>query len=468
MAIRKRRVLGIAALITLGAVTAVAGYFYSLHRHAEWELHEVVAALDRDDPGWRLADLQQFPARPPGQDSAALILKLHARIPKGWSSFNPEEGDWQEMPPGEPLPDKTAALLRAKTAKVEALLPDLRTLADHPRGRFRITYSRDIIGTLLPHVQQVREVANVLQHDAYVRVLNEDHSGALDSCRAIVGAARSFDEEPLLISQLVRAAVLQVAMSSAQHTLAAGVAAPRELEALQRALEQAERVDMFRVAMRGERAAMHEMFTNLSDGTVSLAALQRLMGAPGSSATFEEQVTGYAAMATLRRSHVWMLRHINEVIDADRLPPAQRDARLKELYQAPVHAPMLAKMFTPGWVRCHEGFLRCRARCRCASVALAAERYRLKYGAWPVSLGGLAPEFLKEVPTDPYTGASLACRQVPNGVVFFSVGPDRKLGGDFYDGPLPVSPAPGSRAAEFEFRLWDPDLRGLPLAERRH
>jgi hypothetical protein len=56
------------------------------------------------------------------------------------------------------------------------------------------------------------------------------------------------------------------------------------------------------------------------------------------------------------------------------------------------------------------------ARLRCARVALAVERYRLKHsGALPSSLKELAPEFLPEVLENPVTGEPLIYERISGG-----------------------------------------------------
>ncbi len=167
-------------------------------------------------------------------------------------------------------------------------------------------------------------------------------------------------------------------------------------------------------------------------------------------------------MASVPASHVWMLQHFNAAVDACRLPAKEQTDRMKALERTPIDAPPLAKMFTPAWVKCHIAFRRGRAQGRCAVVAVAVERYRLQHGQWPADLAALKPEYLAEVPTDPYTDEPLKYRKTADGVVVFSVGPDGAHQGDYYDRPRPPGPAAlpaPAEDAEFEFRLWNPEVR---------
>ncbi len=54
----------------------------------------------------------------------------------------------------------------------------------------------------------------------------------------------------------------------------------------------------------------------------------------------------------------------------------------------------------------HE-MLSWQADCREAIVGIAVHQYRLKHGEWPADLAQLVPEFLPEVPCDPFTDGAL-------------------------------------------------------------
>ena len=59
-------------------------------------------------------------------------------------------------------------------------------------------------------------------------------------------------------------------------------------------------------------------------------------------------------------------------------------------------------------------------------LAVAAAAYKAKHGKHPEKLAELVPEFLPEVPTDPYDGRPIRLRREEGGVVLYSVGRDRK------------------------------------------
>ncbi len=279
----KRRICAVVVLLPLLVLLGGVGYYALQQALAEHELQEVVVALDRDEPGWRLTDIeQQRTTLPAEQNSAPLILKLKGQVPKGWWKEVAEE-KWRDLPAGVPLPADQAALLKAKIDPIEPLLPELRRLSDRPRGHFAIAWSKDAISTTLPHMDTLRPLADVLLADVYWQAHHGSLDQALVSCRAILTLARSVEDEPLLISQLVHMVCLNRAVHGTHHVLACGEPTTPALAALQAALAKSDQQDPFVTAMRGERAGMHELFTNLQNGSVSLGQVLSLMGLRGNA-----------------------------------------------------------------------------------------------------------------------------------------------------------------------------------------
>jgi hypothetical protein len=61
-----------------------------------------------------------------------------------------------------------------------------------------------------------------------------------------------------------------------------------------------------------------------------------------------------------------------------------------------------------------------------ARAAVAATAYKAKHGKYPEKLGELVPEFVPDVPADPYDGRPLRLRRADGGLVLYSLGRDRK------------------------------------------
>jgi hypothetical protein len=91
-----------------------------------------------------------------------------------------------------------------------------------------------------------------------------------------------------------------------------------------------------------------------------------------------------------------------------------------------------------------------QAMLRCARVALAIERYRLRHGGQPpATLETLVPEYLPEVPIDPFSGSPVKLTATNDAYAIFSVGPNgQDDGGTLLDQPFLVSPTTGALPRE--------------------
>jgi hypothetical protein len=58
-------------------------------------------------------------------------------------------------------------------------------------------------------------------------------------------------------------------------------------------------------------------------------------------------------------------------------------------------------------------------------VAVAAARFKAKHGKYPDAPAALVPEFLPEVPADPFDGRPVRFKPADGGVVVYSIGRDR-------------------------------------------
>ncbi len=100
------------------------------------------------------------------------------------------------------------------------------------------------------------------------------------------------------------------------------------------------------------------------------------------------------------------------------------------------------------------------AEIRAARVVVAVERFRLKEGEFPELLEELVPEYLSEIPTDPFDGLPMKIARTDAGLVVYSVGRDE------VDNSGSVVPDEGAREARDQgFRLLDGAERGVVLID---
>jgi len=90
----------------------------------------------------------------------------------------------------------------------------------------------------------------------------------------------------------------------------------------------------------------------------------------------------------------------------------------------------LTTMFVPAVMASFNADARTHADCRITDVFIAVERFRRNHDRQPPpSLEALVPDFLPELPIDPFDGLPLRFRLDSTDVVIYSIGSDRKDNG---------------------------------------
>lgn len=437
-------------------------------------LKQAEAEADRLDPGWRLADLQaKRPKIPPAQDGGARVLEVFRAMPQEWKEvFRADRGPGTVAgvsdalrkaiadDPTRPIPPDVVAAAKAHRTKAAPLLARARDLEKIQAGRYEITLGRNPLALLLPHIQDARTVAMLLQFDALARAAAGDIDGALGSARAILGVARSIGDEPLAISQLVRMAITNVATDVIERSLARGQASDAALAATQAALaaEAAQPLALF--GLRGERAVTYDVMDKLASGTIKLGELtgQGLKLPPGLG----------DAIPDARGDQAIALHLMNLAVEIAKKPPHEQPA-LWERWDRDIPASLpadrerhpLVYLLMPVGGSLSDSYLRTRALLRSAETMVGLERVRRARGHWPKPGESLAPAFKDAPPADPLTGRPMLWKTSTTGLVVYSAGFDRSDSGGKLD--IRNFKAPG---IDIGLRLWDVDRRPRPARSR--
>jgi hypothetical protein len=308
------------------------------------------------------------------------------------------------------------------------------------------------LDTRLPHIDDTRPVMALLRHDIRYHTERGDLKTALRSCRALLNTGRSIGDEPLGISQLVRAACDSTVCQAGEHVLAQGEPPAEEMRQLQKLLRDEEAHRFLWISLRGDRAVFHEVFTAIEAGDLTLSEID------GGRPSWEERWLGFIIRDRVRGYHPEFFTWMGRLLEIAELPESEQRTALEE-FDTAIHGipPTLATLILPGAHKCAQAYQRVRAQMRCLRVALAAERYRQAHGAWPGSLEHLVPEFLPEVLSDPFDGEPLRYREVEDGRVIYSVGQD-----GIDDGGVLFRSGPLSPGTDFGCRLWDVAHRRQP------
>lgn len=452
-------VAALAALVGLGWVAVVRS-------SDRGRLQAILDHLDATDPGWRLEHLlaAREAAFPPDDRNPVLVTQAaKGQTPRAFNDWQlrvqerhaDDGGDWlpdpelNRLPWDEDIAD--AACTRYECRDVITVARRLRNLT--APGGVRLTISPDVIGTLLPHVQNVREVAALLQLDALAAALEDDPNQAVESAHAGLNARHAIGDEPFLISQLVRTATDAIAARTAEWVLAWGEPTAGLAE-LQAAFAEEAEVPRFLIGIRGERAMANRLFENMSNGTVKPGPLIAALGSRPNNGFFATPLLALQYRAYGVGDHARSLELLTEMIDAAKGPPHELRRRLNRVEIPPPTDVryLLTRLLIPACEKIGDSDLRIKAQLRCAAVGIACERFRQKHKRWPATLAEIPKGILSAVPLDPFDGQPLRYAVYPGGAVVYSVGLDEADDG----GNVSVQGKPGT---DYGFRLWDADRR---------
>ncbi len=276
------------------------------------------------------------------------------------------------------------------------------------QARYPVNFSAGI-NTLLPLLQDSRSVARLLTLDAHVAAHDGDNARVLQDLKAIIALSDSLRGEPCLISQLVRIPIHAIGCNTIEQLLPYCQWSDSELQSLQAAIGSARFKDELSKALCGERATCLTAIGTMSSGALGVF---RQANRLETLRLFEGSIEGFSgswpdalqrqrelsadikkmAGGTLSRLSMWAVLNLLPALDAASNAGARATARQK-----------------------------------CATVGIAAHRYRLMHGRLPNSLAeiddtllGVSSDRAAQL-TDPFDGKPLRYKTEETQTVIYSV-----------------------------------------------
>lgn len=380
-------------------------------------LSEELAQIREAGEPTSAAELDAFYAAPSGRDATQLWLDAIAPLdtPQFQAAAKglPFVGaNLDQIPePGQIWPQlETAEALLAQHRRSLELMHE----ATRQGGQARFpTRFEEGFAMPMPHVQQLRGGARLLALESAVEAHRGRIDAAIDSITAMFAAGRSLEQEPMLISQLVRMGLNGMARDRTQWLLSAVTLGDAQLARLDAELADCDYREPLRRALIGERVMGIEAFAN--------------------PAALGDEQLGKLRLISSSRDETTYLRLMGELIAASaKAGPAAEAASASvedQLHQLGASAisklrnPMTL-LLMPAIGACLDAARRNEAGRDATRVAVAIERFRLGSDRLPKKLDELTPKFLSALPIDPYDGAPLRYRADAAEYVIYSVGKD--------------------------------------------
>jgi len=392
-----------------------------------WLANNQLAAVRRAGFPTNGDELNKFYATVPESENAALVLTQAFALRRNYADSR-SNLIWDFKLPryGQPLTPEQRALLRGYVELNAPALAKAEEALKLPRSRYPVDFSFGM-QTPLPHLTWLKNLAELEQYKAELSLMAGGASETARAISAIIRLAGTLENEPILISQLARLKLLQMAVASLERSLNLSSNFTQATNLLPQLAKVANAQCLAR-ALIGERAGFAPYFrTSPSDNPRIYPRKNDSQEDSGSVLRRKDwgmlKLVGYYDMDLGQFLFV-----MDKVIPlADLPPPANLEVENHLAKAAAVSKKKgrnLSALIFSNYVRVASRENECIAHLRLAITAFALEQFRNQNNRLPKKLQELTPAFLDEAPQDPFTGMELLYRQLPKGYVVYSVGRD--------------------------------------------
>ncbi|HEY2951688.1 MAG TPA: hypothetical protein VGK40_03840 [Verrucomicrobiae bacterium] len=374
------------------------------------------------------AELDRWYRAVPDQENAALIyLQAAERMtPRKAEDEADLHGQLRRLPRTAPLPPELKAFLADKVAAQKDALELLHHGAVLAESRYPVDFSNGLLAEL-PHLAKLKSAAQLLQQEALLNAENGQPEAAATALHASLRLGHSLAAEPILISQLVRIALDTLCTVSLQRVLTRTTLPDPQLMVLMSDLVEADDPNSGLRAMVGERALTIRHFRMTAEEVAKYSAPEN--GDEPPAHVSEGGMRFVRATGFFERDLLFFLDTMATNIAAAGLPPPKSLEFSKAASQRIIEARrkyyILSGLLLPALEKAVTRLAEDSARLRTARAALGVERYRLAHqGRLPESLAALVPNYLKEVPVDPFDGKPIRYKRLAKGYVTYSIDSD--------------------------------------------
>ncbi len=333
-------------------------------------------------------------------------------------------------------PQSPAADVLLALSRYDSGIAELRAASQLPDSRFPIDYDNESPwAILLPHLAPLKTCAQVLQLRSVAELQNGQPDKALDDVKLALQLTDKIRTEPILVSHLVRLAMVQLMLQPVWEGLAEHKWSDAQLVALDAELAKLDFFAAYRLGMHGElggQTGEMDLLRRHPEKLRDLAGLTDLDGGkigPALPGGFIVHLipTGWLYQNEYRCARM-MMNYYLPLADVSRgtfSPDLARrgDAALAAETKSVSPFNLYERLMLPTLGNAAKKFAYGQESVDLARVAIALERYRLAHGEFPESLDALAPQFIAKLPHDVINGQPLHYHRTSDGqFVLYSVG----------------------------------------------
>jgi hypothetical protein len=352
----------------------------------------------------------------------------------GWQSYYRELAARTNVFPVSAQPQSPAADVLLALSKYDGVIEELRAANRLPQSRYPINYdSESPFMIYLPHLAPLKGCAVVLQLRSLAELQNGQPDKAVDDVRLALQLADRVRTEPLLISHLVRIAMVQLMLQPVWEGLAQHQWSDAQLVSLDAELAKLDFPASWRLSMQGElggQADEMELLRRHPERVEELEGLRDFFGKKTDVCLPPALVARLVPAGWFYQNQYRSARLLEEdlvpVADTSRgtfSPSVMRHAEAVVAAETAGPFKLFERLILPAVGQSATRMAYGQASVDLARTAMALERCRLARGAGPESLEALAPRFIAKVPHDVISGQPLKYRrEADSQFVLYSVG----------------------------------------------
>ncbi len=255
-----------------------------------------------------------------------------------------------------------------------------RIAASDQPVRFPVEF--DSIMTLVPNVQEMRQVARVLMLQHRSALENRDGAGQTQCIQSLLGTSIALRGDPVMVSQLVSIAIYGMALGALKRSMQYGDLNDEQLTALQKRLKLFnDHVTPFRIAMAGERALALPLFQDPSIVKAEVGPIAGLGARP---------LDALAHLQLHEQFEQFEIDTLDKLVDAGNAFEQNLEKDFTEASWLNRFDKALTYSLTPAFSAYGNAIVRQVLQNRMALMSIALRRYQLHHGDFPKTLQALA------------------------------------------------------------------------------
>lgn len=295
----------------------------------------------------------------------------------------------------------------------------------YQRFRFPVDFSYGP-STELPQLNHLKVLARIIALRAALTAEDDHPNDWPEDILSLLGLASTLNDEPCVISHLVRNSILRLAATTTERIMNRAIPGDDAGKKLQDAFAAAGNTNLLPTALAGERALNIPVF-RMSWSEIQNANRNGVDGAPPAK---PQRYSGKPMFVMwlsgiFERDLNFYLQTMDQAISLAKLPPPENLAVTNVFRNAGGIAQtnfyLFSAMLLPAFSNVARRESSTQAEIELAQVAMAAARFHNAHAKWPENLKELVPQFLDTVPMDPVDGAPLRYHLLDKGCVIYSI-----------------------------------------------